>query len=161
MHEQPVAAIVYLDIDDEITSAASRIRGVSERRLALVLPAGSRVSTSRINFRLLAREATSHGRVLAIVTPEASSRALAASAGLPTFGSVAEYEATLEDSGPEVAGEDRGAPQAAPRTLEAEPGSPAAEPEHSAPEPAHPPTDRKSTRLNSSHIQKSRMPSSA
>jgi len=99
--QRPVAAIVYLDVDDEITSAATRIRGVAERRIALVLPTGSRVSTSRINFRLLAREAKLRGRDLAIVTPEASSRALAATAGLPVFASVAEYEDALEDLGPE------------------------------------------------------------
>ena len=104
---RPVAAIVYLDVDDEITSAATRIRTAPERRIALVLPAGSRVSTSRINFRLLAREASSRGRDLAIVAPEASTRALAASAGLPAFASVSEYEDALEDAGPEPADEGR------------------------------------------------------
>ena len=49
--------IVYLDVDDEITSAAARIRTAEEVDVALVLPAGSRIATSRINFRLLAREA--------------------------------------------------------------------------------------------------------
>jgi hypothetical protein len=88
--------VIYLDTDDEITSAANRIRGVRERRVGLVLPGGSRVSTSRINFRLLAREAETHGRDLAIVAPEASARALAASAGLPVFASVTEFEDALE-----------------------------------------------------------------
>ena len=50
-------AIVYLDIDDEITTAAARIRTATDLDVALVLPAGSRIATSRINFRLLAREA--------------------------------------------------------------------------------------------------------
>jgi hypothetical protein len=98
---RPVAAVIYLDVDDEITSAATRIRGVRERRVALVLPGGSRVSTSRINFRLLAREAETRGRDLAIVAPEASARALAASAGLPAFGSVTEFEDALEREVPE------------------------------------------------------------
>ena len=86
-------AIVYLDVDDEITSAAARIRTAEEVDVALVLPAGSRIATSRINFRLLAREASSRSRRLAIVAPEASTRALAASAGLPAFASVMEYGA--------------------------------------------------------------------
>ena len=34
--------------------------------MGLVLPFGSRVATSRINFRLLAREAMSHGKRLDI-----------------------------------------------------------------------------------------------
>ena len=83
--------IVYLDVDDEITSAAARIRTAEEIDVALVLPAGSRIATSRINFRLLAREASERNRRLAIVAPEASTRALAASAGLPVFASVVEY----------------------------------------------------------------------
>jgi hypothetical protein len=83
--------IVYLDVDDEITSAAARIRTAEEIDVALVLPAGSRIATSRINFRLLAREASERSRRLAIVAPEASTRALAASAGLPVFASVVEY----------------------------------------------------------------------
>ena len=77
-------------------SAAARIRAAADPRVGLVLPFGSRVATSRINFRLLAREAMSHGRRLDIVAPDASARALAASAGLPVFASVGEYEAALD-----------------------------------------------------------------
>jgi hypothetical protein len=109
--------IVYLDADDEITSAAARIRDVSGRRVALVLPYGSRVATSRINFRLLSRDALINEKQLAVVAADSGTRALAASAGLPVFGSVGEYESSLAD-----AGEDRTAapppavtPSAAPR----------------------------------------------
>ncbi len=90
-----MATIVYLDVEDEITSAASRIRAAAEPRVGLVLPFGSRVATSRINFRLLAREAQDNGRRLDIIAPDASARALAASAGLPVFAAVAEYEEAL------------------------------------------------------------------
>jgi hypothetical protein len=91
-----MATIVYLDPEDEITSAASRIRQAPDTRVALVVPFGSRVATSRINFRLLAREAMVNGRRLDIVAPDASARALAASAGIPVFASVAEYEAAFD-----------------------------------------------------------------
>ena len=90
-----MATVVYLDVEDEITSAASRIRTAEGPRVGLVLPFGSRVSTSRINFRLLAREAQANGRRLDIIAPDASARALAASAGLPVFASVGEYEAAI------------------------------------------------------------------
>jgi hypothetical protein len=86
-----MAAIVYLDVDDEITSAAARIRGLEDERIALVLPLGSRLATSRINFRLLAREAEVRGKKIEIVTNDASARALAASAGLPTYLSVVAF----------------------------------------------------------------------
>jgi hypothetical protein len=85
-------AIVYLDVDDEITSAAARIRAAEEVRVAIVLPAGSRLATSRINFRLLAREAQGRSRQLLIVSPEGATRALAASAGLTVFPTVRELE---------------------------------------------------------------------
>ncbi len=95
--------VIYLDVDDEITSAAARIRSSAESRVAVVLPYGSRLATSRINFRLLARDALTHEKRLSIVAGDAATRALAASAGLPVFGSVAEYEGSLEgpaDAGP-------------------------------------------------------------
>jgi hypothetical protein len=91
--------ILYLDVDDEITSAAARIRRAEGGRVVLVLPYGSRVATSRINFRLLARDALLHEKRLSIVAPDGATRALAASAGLPVFASVAEYEGSLEDTG--------------------------------------------------------------
>lgn len=100
--------IVYLDIDDEITSAAARIRGVAGRRVALVVPYGARVATSRINFRLLSRDAMINEKQLAVVAGDSATRALAASAGLPVFGSVSEYASSL--TGPLV---DPGAPAAA------------------------------------------------
>ena len=87
--------IIYLEVDDEITSAATRIRTAEASRLAVVLPYGSRVATSRINFRLLSRDALTHEKRLSIVSGDPATRALAASAGLPVFASVAEYEASV------------------------------------------------------------------
>jgi hypothetical protein len=94
--------IVYLEVDDEITSAAARIRAAEPVRIAVVLPYGSRVATSRINFRLLSRDALTHEKRLSIVSGDPATRALAASAGLPVFGSVAEYESSLADVDDEV-----------------------------------------------------------
>jgi hypothetical protein len=97
-------SILYLDVDDEITSAASRIRSAEARRVAIVLPYGSRVATSRINFRLLARDALTHEKRLSIVAGDAATRALAASAGLPVFSTVTEYEGSQEGDGPRPTG---------------------------------------------------------
>ena len=79
------AGIVYLDVDDEITSAAPRIRGAEATKVALVVPYGSRIATSRINFRLLSREALVKNRRLSIVAGDAATRAaggVGGSAGL-------------------------------------------------------------------------------
>jgi hypothetical protein len=92
--------ILYLDVDDEITTAANRVREADATRIAIVLPFGSRVATSRINFRLLSRDATLNSKRLSIVAADAATRALAASAGLPIFSTVAEYEsANVADGG--------------------------------------------------------------
>jgi hypothetical protein len=90
--EAPGPAIVYLDVDDEITSAAARLRRIEGERVVFVLPYGSRLATSRINFRLLAREATNRGKHLEIVAADASARALAGTAGLAVHASVAAFE---------------------------------------------------------------------
>ena len=88
--------IVYLDAEDEITSAATRIRRAPGNPVARVIPYGARVATTRLNFKLLTREAMVNGKRLDIVAPDASARALAAAAGIPVFGSVGEYESALD-----------------------------------------------------------------
>ncbi|HKG58095.1 MAG TPA: baseplate J/gp47 family protein [Candidatus Limnocylindrales bacterium] len=110
-----MGSVVYIDVDDEITSAAARIRGSADGPVALVVPHGSRVATSRINFRLLAREAQSRGRRLSIVAGDGATRALAASAGLPVFGSVGEYEGAAAPDGADADDVDVLAPASRPR----------------------------------------------
>jgi hypothetical protein len=97
-------AIYYLDVDDEITSAAQRIRESGDRRIALVVQPGSRLATSRINFRLLAREARHRNRRLAIVAADPAIRSLAQTAGLPVFETVAEYQRS--EAGPRIGAAD-------------------------------------------------------
>jgi hypothetical protein len=104
--------IVYLDVDDEITSAASRIRNAPGTKVALVVPYGSRIATSRMNFRLLSREAVVSNRRLSIVSGDAAARSLAASAGLPVFATVPEYEEAIARPASTDAGDPATAPDA-------------------------------------------------
>jgi hypothetical protein len=83
--------VCYLDVDDEITNAVARLRGADEGSVVLVLPPGSRIATSRINFRLLAREAGDLGRRLSIVSHESGVRQVAVSAGVPAYGSLGDW----------------------------------------------------------------------
>jgi hypothetical protein len=91
-----VPYLAYLEPDDELTSAAARIRNAPGSRVGLVLPFNSRVATSRINFRLLAREAEDAGKTLDVIAPDSAARALAASAGLLAFATVGEYESEID-----------------------------------------------------------------
>ncbi|MBA3435299.1 MAG: hypothetical protein H0U11_02280, partial [Chloroflexi bacterium] len=87
--------VCYLDADDEITDAVARLRTTSDRHFILVLPAGSRVATSRINFRLLAREGQERKVVVGMVSGESGVRSLAISAGMPAYATVEEAEPAL------------------------------------------------------------------
>lgn len=97
----PPTPLLYLDVNDEITSAAARIRSAEGEHVALVLPYGSRLATSRINFRLLAREAEARGKRIEIVSADSSARALASAAGLTVHPSVAAFEAARSGVGSE------------------------------------------------------------
>lgn len=120
------SGVIYLDIDDEITSAAARIRAAEGRRVAVVLPYGSRVATSRINFRLLARDAMTHEKRLSVIAGDAATRALAASAGLPVFATVGEYEESQEaPAAPRGTGEAVGLAASATVVTAPEPDEPA------------------------------------
>ena len=90
-----MAASIYLEAEDEITAAVSRIRALSETEAVLVLSRGSRIGSSRINFKLLAREAHASGVNLVAVSDEPTVRALAVSAGLPAYDNVAAAEEAL------------------------------------------------------------------
>lgn len=88
-------SICYLEVDDEITSAIGRIRAVTDGEAVVVVPSGSRVATSRINFKLLAREANERRLNIVVVSDEPAARALAISAGLPSYDSIAAAEQAL------------------------------------------------------------------
>lgn len=89
-------AVWYLDSDDEITDAVARMRNTTEEHIVFVVPPGSRIATGRINFRLLSREAASRGLNLAIASPDAQVRAMAASAGVLGLATATEAQAALE-----------------------------------------------------------------
>ncbi|MBA2275448.1 MAG: baseplate J/gp47 family protein [Chloroflexi bacterium] len=87
--------VCYLDVDDEITDAVARLRTTSDRRFILVLAPGSRVATSRINFRLLVREGQERDVMVGMVSGEPGVRSLAISAGMPAYATVDEAEGAL------------------------------------------------------------------
>ncbi len=88
-------SVWHLDLDDEITDAVARLRAAQDDRVVLVIPAGSRVGSGRINFRLLAREAEARNLTVALVSGDAQVRALGASAGLTAHATVADAERAL------------------------------------------------------------------
>jgi len=115
-------AVWYLDNDDEITDAVARLRNATDEQVVFVVPPGSRIATGRINFRLLAREAAARDLRLAIASPDAQVRAMAASAGVLGLSTAAEAEAALErgDTAPVPTDPASGGPVADPEVPTAE-----------------------------------------
>ena len=126
-----MADVIYLDNEDEITGVIARLRTADAGGAALVMPPGSRLGTSRINFKLLAREADQRRLNLVVVSDEPSVRALAVSAGLPAYDGLPAGEAALarfRTQDEQVAQRAAGAPPAAstPGRTEARDAPPAA-----------------------------------
>ncbi|MGI8928236.1 MAG: baseplate J/gp47 family protein [Candidatus Limnocylindrales bacterium] len=88
-------SVCYLEVDDEITGAISKLRAVRDGEAVIVVPPGSRIATSRINFKLLTREGNERRLNLVAVSDDPSVRALAISAGLPAYDSIAAAEQGL------------------------------------------------------------------
>ncbi|MBA2489297.1 MAG: baseplate J/gp47 family protein [Chloroflexi bacterium] len=91
--------VAYLDVDDEITVAVARLRNAEDGHFLMVLPRGSRIATSRINFRLLEREGQARGVTVVLVSAEAGARSLAVSAGMPAYASVEDAKAAQSVAG--------------------------------------------------------------
>ncbi|MGH7195821.1 MAG: hypothetical protein ACREGA_03520 [Candidatus Saccharimonadales bacterium] len=76
--------VVYLDVDDEITSIIDKVRGSKKQIVALVLPKRATMLQSSVNMKLLKRASDQGKKQLVLITAEASLLPLAGSVGLYT-----------------------------------------------------------------------------
>jgi hypothetical protein len=93
--------VIYIDIDDEITTIIDKVRGSGERIVALVLPKRATAFQSIVNMKLLKRSADSAKKHLVLITNEASL--------LPLAGNVGLYVAKTLQSKPEIPASPTGA----------------------------------------------------
>lgn len=91
---QAAKDIVYVDIDDEITSIIDKVSGSSQKIVALVLPKRATVFQSIVNMKLLKRSADSMGKSVVLITTEHNL--------LPLAGAVGLYVARNLQSRPEI-----------------------------------------------------------
>ncbi len=73
---------IYIDIDDEITTIIEKVRGSSQKIVALVLPKRASVLQSIVNMKLLKRSAENASKSLVLITSEAGLMPLASTVGL-------------------------------------------------------------------------------
>lgn len=79
---KPSKDVIYLDLDDEITSIIDKVENAKEKVAALVLPKRPTVLQSIVNMRLLERAAKSANKNVVLITADSTILSLAGAAGL-------------------------------------------------------------------------------
>src|SRR5687767_6301854 len=94
MSSQAGKDVIYIDIDDEITTIIDKVRSSHDRIVALVLPKRAAVFQSIVNMKLLKRTADDAKKHLVLITSEAGL--------LPLAGAVGVHVAKSLQSKPEI-----------------------------------------------------------
>jgi hypothetical protein len=68
---------IYLETDEEVTSAVEKIKKAKKKNVALCLPRNSVLGQSIVNLKLIFKEATTHGKHVGLVSPDKTTRNLA------------------------------------------------------------------------------------
>ena len=79
----PKKDIIYIDVDDDITSIIGKVKAADQKIVALVPPKRTGVLQSAVNLRLLQRTAEQQDKRLVLITGSSALTSLAASAGIP------------------------------------------------------------------------------
>lgn len=80
--KKPGKDVVYIDLDDEITSIIDKVENAQDKVVALVLPKRASVLQSIVNMRLLKRAADNAGKNVVLISSDPSLSPLAGAAGL-------------------------------------------------------------------------------
>ncbi|USN96876.1 MAG: hypothetical protein H6797_01615 [Candidatus Nomurabacteria bacterium] len=76
-------AVIYIDVEDDITAIIGKVKDAKEKIVALVPPKRTGMLQSAVNLRLLARTADNAGKRLVLITSSSALASLAASAKIP------------------------------------------------------------------------------
>lgn len=75
--------IIYIDVEDDITSIISKVKASKEKIIALVPPKRVGILQSDVNLRLLKRNAAKQGKQIVLITNDSALLRLAGVTGLP------------------------------------------------------------------------------
>src|SRR5436305_11517825 len=78
----PSKDVIYVDVDDEITSIIDKVENSGHKVTALVLPKRAASLQSIVNMKLLKRSADTAGKNVVLITSEHALLPLAGAAGL-------------------------------------------------------------------------------
>ncbi|MFH0776016.1 MAG: hypothetical protein V1936_00175 [Patescibacteria group bacterium] len=74
--------IIYVDLDDEVTTIFERVRRTSAKKIFLVIPARAQLLQSLVSLKILRFKSEHANKTLTIVTKDPAGRQLAETAGL-------------------------------------------------------------------------------
>lgn len=106
MEEKAKKAVIYIDIEDEITDIVNKIKNAEERIIALIPPKGIGILRSAVNLRILARTSKKDGKQIVLVSNNKALRAMAGSAEIPVAKTLQSKPEIPEIEALEIDGED-------------------------------------------------------
>lgn len=90
--------LIYLELDEEITSVIDKLRKSGAKSVGLIIPRGASLIQSVVNLRLLKKEGESLGKNIALVTTDKVGRNLASQVGLPIYEDIERGEGALPET---------------------------------------------------------------
>ena len=90
--------IIYLELDEEITSVIDKIKNAKNTSIGLVVPRNATLLQSVVNLRLIGKEAKNLGKEIAIITSDKIGRNLATQVGLPVYNSIRDDRPVIKNS---------------------------------------------------------------
>jgi len=85
---KPSRQIIYVEIDEEVTSIFDRIKNIRKKEILLVVPRKSILFQSMVNLKILKKKLAERKKKLVIVTTDRNGRHLAEKAGLTVMSRV-------------------------------------------------------------------------
>lgn len=78
-------AVIYIDIDEEITTVFDRLKRQQSKQIVLVVPKRAVLLQSIVNLKILWRKTEDIGKKITLVTPDQNGRTLASRIGIPVY----------------------------------------------------------------------------
>jgi len=88
--------VIYLEVDEEITSVVDRLRKIEAEEVFLVIPKRANIIQSLVNLKLLKKQIDNLGKKVVIVTGDRIGRNLAAQVGFPVAQKLSEKPVQIE-----------------------------------------------------------------
>ncbi len=93
--------VIYLELDEEIPSVIEKMKSLSGKSVALVIPKGAAIIQSVINLKILKKEAEVLKKDIALVTQDRIGRNLASQVGLSVYDSIRSSRPIINPTRPE------------------------------------------------------------